>query len=215
MGPSAHGRLAVVFLLLTGREILRGPRPTGPHRRDQLGVLGIAGSLREGSWNHKLLKLAMDSVRKLGVEAAEFDLDPVPLYRPALDADYPAVVRELREGIEDADAVVLTAPEFNSTIPAVMKNVVEWACRPPSLIPGQVFFVMGCTPGRSGSMRMAEHLVSSLEAEGGWVVVTPRVLLPQIDQVISPDGSLLDPSVGELMDQAMARVLDTSRRLKA
>ena len=180
-----------------------------------MGVVGIAGSLREGSWNHKLLKLAMDSVRKLGVEAEEFDLNPVPLYRPALDTDYPAPARELRDAIAGADAVVLTAPEYNSTIPAVMKNVIEWGCRSPNVIPGQVFFVMGCTPGRSGSMHMAEHLVSSLESEGGWVVPTPRVLLPHIDQIIGPDGALIDASVGELLDQAMARVLDTSRRLKA
>ena len=180
-----------------------------------MGVVGIAGSLREGSWNQKLLKLAMDSVRKLGVEAEEFDLDPVPLYKPALDAHYPAPARQLRDAIANADAVVLTAPEYNGTIPAVMKNVVEWACRPPNLLLGQVFYVMGCTPGRSGSMRMAEHLISSIESDGGWVVTTPRVLLPNIDQVFRPDGTLIDASMGELMDQAMERVLDTARRLKA
>ncbi len=179
-----------------------------------MGVVGMSGSLREGSWNQKLLKLAMESVRRLGVEAEEFDLTPVPLWAPSLDADYPEPVKRLRDEMAGADAVVLAAPEFNSTIPAAMKNVVEWACRPPSLIPGQVFCVIGCTPGRSGSMRMAEHLTSSLEAEGGWVMVTPRVLLPHVDQVIAADGSIIDPSVGELIDQAMARLLDTSRRLK-
>jgi chromate reductase len=182
-----------------------------------LGVVGIAGSLRQGSWNLKLLKLAMDAVRKQGVEAEEFDLTPVPLYSPALEVggELPASVRELRDSIAGADAVVLTAPEYNSTIPAVMKNVVEWACRAPNVIPGQVFYVMGCTPGRSGSIRMAEHLVSSIESEGGWVVTTPRVLLPHVDQAISPEGAIIDASVGELLDQAMATVLDTARRLKA
>ena len=179
-----------------------------------MGVVGMAGSMREGSWNQKLLKLAMESVRKLGVEAVEFDLDPVPLYKAPLDANYPAEARALREAMAGADAVVMAAPEFNSTIPAVMKNAVEWACRPPSVIPGQVFYVMGCTPGRSGSMRMAEHLTSSLESEGGWVMVTPRVLLPHVDQVIGADGSIIDPSVGELIDQAMGRLLDTAKRLK-
>ena len=157
----------------------------------------------------------MDVARGMGVEAEELDIQSVPLYSPALEADgYPAPVEELRRSMAQADAVFLAAPEFNSTIPAAMKNVVEWACRAPSLIPGQVFFVMGCTPGRSGSMRMAEHLTSSLESEGGWVVPAPRVLLPHVDRVIGPDGALIDPAVGELLQQAVAKVLDTSRRLK-
>ena len=158
----------------------------------------MSGSLREGSWNKKLLKLTMESVRKLGAEATEFDLDPVPLYKPALDAEYPPEVKALREAIAGADAVVLAAPEFNSTIPAVMKNVVEWACRPPSLIPGQVFCVIGCTPGRSGSMRMAEHLTSSLESEGGWVMVTPRCCCPMWTRLSGQTGPSSIPRWGSL-----------------
>ena len=73
---------------------------------------------------------------------------------------------------------------------------------------------MGCGPGRSGAKGMYPPLSSAIEAEGGWVVPSPRVLLPNVDQIISIDGDLLDESVGELLEQAMGNLLGAASRLK-
>ena len=178
-------------------------------------VLAISGSLRKDSWNRKLLQLAVGVVEKLGAEVREFDLTPVPIYNGDVErVGTPEPAHALRQAIQEADAVVIASPEYNGSMSAAIKNALEWASRPPlNVLKDKVFFVMGCGPGRGGAKSMYSHLSYSIEAEGGWVVPSPRVLLPRVDAVFSSDGEMLDESVGDLLDQAMRSLLLAVRRL--
>ena len=177
-------------------------------------VLAICGSLRRDSWNRKLLRLAIDRLKTKRVDVEEFDLTPVPIFNQDVEAQgVPQAAGALREAFKGSDAVVIASPEYNGVMSAAIKNAVEWASRPPeNLLRDRVFFVMGTGPGRSGAKGMYPPLCFSIETEGGWVVPSPRVLLPNIDQIISPDGKLIDESVGGLLDLAMDKLLETANR---
>ena len=177
-------------------------------------VLAISGSLRQASWNRKLLRLAINILRSKGVDVEEFDLTPVPIYNADVEAKgVPQDAAALRDAIKNADGVVIACPEYNGTMSAAIKNAVEWASRPPeNLLRDRVFFVMGTGPGRSGAKGMYAPLSFSIEAEGGWVVPSPRVLLPNVADIITPEGELIDESVGGLLDQAMDKLLETAKR---
>ena len=130
-------------------------------------VLGINGSLREASWNRKLLRLALGNLESKGVETSEFGLNRVPIYNADVEAEgTPPSVTALRSTVERADAVIITSPEYNGTFSSVIKNAVEWLSRPPNLLDGKLFAIMGCSPGRLGASKIHMPLSYALETEG-------------------------------------------------
>ncbi|HZA23695.1 MAG TPA: NADPH-dependent FMN reductase [Dehalococcoidia bacterium] len=177
-------------------------------------VLTISGSLRQNSWNRKLLRLASVVLKRQGAEVEEFDLTPLPIYNGDVEAKgLPDTAISLRNAIKNADAVVIASPEYNGSMSSAIKNAVEWASRPPeNVLSDKVFFIMGTGPGRSGARGMYAHLSFAIQTEGGWVVPSPKVLLPAVAQIISPEGELLDDSVGGLLEQAMSALLETIQR---
>jgi chromate reductase len=128
----------------------------------------------------------------------------------------PDPARSLRDAIKNAAAVVIASPEYNGSMSSAIKNAVEWASRPPeNVLSDKVFFIMGIGPGRSGAREMYAHLSFPIQTEGGWVVPSSKVLLPSVAQIISPEGELLDDSVGGLLEQAMRKLLETAQRFSA
>lgn len=140
-----------------GGEDPRVPRP--------LTVLGIPGSLRAGSFNRRLLEAARELAPD-GVTVEIFDLDGVPLYDADLDTDRarPEPVRELKRAIGEADAVLVATPEYNHSIPGVLKNAIDWASRPAGGSPlrEKPVAIMGASPGTIGTARAQQHLESVL-----------------------------------------------------
>src|SRR4026209_368990 len=93
-------------------------------------LLTISGSLREGSYNTALARAAAD-VAPEGVEVELFDgLGELPPFGADLEGDENPAVRHLRDSIDDADAVLFVTPEYNGSVPGVLKNAVDWASRP-------------------------------------------------------------------------------------
>src|ERR1039457_2440958 len=94
-----------------------------------LNILGIAGSLRKSSYNRGLLRAARQLAPE-GVSVEIFDLDGIPLYNQDDDGNPPARVMEFKERIRAADAILFVTPEYNYSIPGVLKNAIDWASRP-------------------------------------------------------------------------------------
>lgn len=192
----------------------RGDLDGGKGRR-AMKIVSIVGSLRQDSWNHKLSRLAIPMLQAKGAEVTEASLAGLPLFNGDLDGgEYPAPVAALREALRRADGILIAAPEFNHSIPAVLKNAIEWACRPPNSLADKVVFAMGATPGRSGGIRMHLHLSDCLQCEGCWVVPKPLVLVPNAASVFGPAGELLDSSVGETLEAGMTRLVETINRMR-
>jgi chromate reductase len=178
-----------------------------------LKVVGINGSLRQASWNRKLLHLALSSLDNMGVETSEFDLNGVPMYsRDLEDMGMPESVIALRKSVEEADAVIVTTPEYNGTFSAAIKNCIEWLSRNPNLMDGKLFSIMTSSPGRLGAAKTHMPLSYALESEGALVMHLPKVQVPLVDRVVSPDGKLLDETTGALIDQTMQALLKMHKR---
>ncbi|HWT90730.1 MAG TPA: NADPH-dependent FMN reductase, partial [Solirubrobacterales bacterium] len=118
-------------------------------------VLGISGSLRRDSLNHALLREAAERL-PAGAELVEFErLREIPPYDADLEAfETPAAVAELREAMREADAVLVATPEYNHSIPGVLKNALDWASRPAgkSVFRDKPVVVLGSSTGLFGAV---------------------------------------------------------------
>jgi chromate reductase len=158
----------------------------------------------------------MEVLRAQGVEAVDLSLADLPMFNGDLDGpNRPDAVVVFREILASADGVLISAPEFNHSIPAVLKNAIEWASRPPGALTDKVVLPMGATPGRSGGIRMRAHLVDCLDGEGSWIIPRPVVLVPNVESAIGPDGGILDPALGELLEQSMSKLVETVNKMAA
>lgn len=117
-------------------------------------VLGICGSLREKSYNRMLLRAAQEEL-PAGMTLAVRDLHDIPLYNDDLLLPTPpAAVQALRADIAAADALIISAPEYNYSISGVLKNAIDWVSRPPSPpLDGKPLALMGASPGLLGTVR--------------------------------------------------------------
>lgn len=177
-------------------------------------ILGICGSLRKESWNLKLLRNMLDSAAQKGSDTSLFDLNGVPMFHPEVEAlGIPDEAEAMREAVREADAVIIACPEYNGSMTAALKNAFEWLSRRGNLLNGKVFFIIGTGPGRSACARMHIHASYSLESEGGYVLHQPRVLLPQVANFMDETGSITDPEVSDLLDQAAGRLIRYTERL--
>jgi NAD(P)H-dependent FMN reductase len=120
-------------------------------------IVGIAGSLRQGSYNRALLRAAAELMPE-GAVMNVLSIDEVPLYNGDVEASsgIPAPVAALKSGIERAQGLLIVTPEYNGGIPGVVKNAIDWASRPASDIPrvfyGKPVALMGATPGGGGTI---------------------------------------------------------------
>jgi chromate reductase len=173
-------------------------------------ILGIAGSLREGSYNRALLRVARELL-PAGVELRELDLRQLPFYDGDVEAaGDPEPVVALKDAIRSADALLIATPEYNRGIPGVLKNAIDWASRPPlgSPLTGKPVAIMGASTGRSGTARAQEQLRAALEFSRSTVLEQPEVLVPEAYLRFDARGELTDESVradlAELVDTLVA-----------
>lgn len=124
-------------------------------------TLGIAGSLRRGSYNRSLL----ESARTLSGEAMRiepFGLHDIPLYNGDLDVEgsRPQEVERFKQAIAEADALLIATPEYNHGVPGVLKNAIDWASRPggKSVLVGKPVAIMGAATGPVGTARAQQQL---------------------------------------------------------
>src|SRR6186997_1828018 len=135
-------------------------------------LLTISGSLREGSYNTALARAAAD-VAPEGVEVELFDgLGELPLFDADLEGDANDAVRHLRERIAAADAVLFVTPEYNGSIPGVLKNAVDWASRPrdDAALLNKTVAVAGASTGQYGALWAQQDLRRILGVAGARVV---------------------------------------------
>jgi chromate reductase len=176
-------------------------------------LLGIAGSLRQDSYNRALLHAARDLLPE-GVELVEHDLRDLPLYDGDVEAaGDPEPVTRLKDAIRGADGILIATPEYNRGIPGVLKNAIDWASRPPLASPlvRKPVAIMGASTGLGGTRRAQEQLQAALEFPGALVIEEPTVLVPEAFLRFDGDGRLVDEGVraeiGELLD-TLVRVAD-------
>ena len=157
-------------------------------------LIGMSGSLRTGSFSNAVLAtLAEHFVARADLDLP--DLGAIPLYNQDFEGDKrPPPVKALLAAIGEADGVVLCAPEFNHSIPGVLKNALDWASRPAftSVLAKKPVAIMATSRGALGGARCLEHMRVALDSMLARVVVAREVTITSAHERIR-DGRLVDP----------------------
>ena len=163
-------------------------------------LLGVAGSLRKASLNRALLR-AVGEMLPEGVTLDIFDgLGAIPTFDPDIAAE-PEPVTVWKQAIAAADALVIATPEYNYSIPGVLKNAIDWASRPPPTSPlrGKPVGIVSAASGISGGMRAQYHLRQVLVFTNTPAMLQPEVIIPKAQERFDAAGTLTDASTRELL----------------
>ncbi len=156
-------------------------------------ILGFAGSLRKGSFNRALLRAAAELL-PADTELETFDLEGIPGFNVDLEATPPEKIKEFKARIRAADAVLIVTPEYNYSIPGVLKNAIDWASRPygDSAWTGKVVGVMSASTGLLGGSRAQYHLRQTFLFLDVKPLTRPEVFVTFAAQKFDQSGKLID-----------------------
>ena len=183
---------------------------------DTLRILGIAGSLRAGSFNRSLLRAAVERAPEdMTIEV--FDLAAVPLYNGDVEAaGDPPGVAAFKQAIAATDGVLMATPEYNHGVPGVMKNAVDWASRPPREAPlgGKPVGLIGASPGQTGTARGQSQLRQAFEFTNSYCMPQPELLMFKAHEKFDAEGKLIDEQTAEFLEKYLVAFGDWVRRFR-
>lgn len=180
---------------------------------NEFHLLGIAGSLRTGSYNRGLLRAAAE-VLPPGVHLEILRLDDIPLFNADIMAEGdPPSVEELKQRIAKADALLIATPEYNYSIPGVLKNAIDWASRPSkkSVLRGKPIGIMGASGGDSGTIRCQLSLRQVFIQTHSFVMVQPELRVPQAGTKFDAAGNLVDVELRERLRNFVGALVEWAR----
>lgn len=163
-------------------------------------IIGISGSLRRHSFNSALLRTAATLVPD-GTELHIKSIADIPLYNADVESEQglPPAVAQLKEDIAGSDALLICTPEYNNSVPGVLKNAIDWLSRPANDIPrvfgGLPVAVMGASAGRFGTVLAQNAWLPILRTLGAYHWSGGRLLVPSAATAFDQDGNLLDNAV--------------------
>lgn len=180
-----------------------------------LTVLTVPGSLRQGSYNRSLLSAAT-TVAPATLQLRQADLHDVPLFdedREDVDQGGP-VVQQLRRQVGGADALLVATPEYNQSIPGVLKNAIDWLSRPTPqrVLDGKPVAVIGATPGPWGT-RLAQQATRHTLAATGCIVMTSPSLFVRDAANVFDDGLLVDDATASRLGDVVTALEAWTRAL--
>jgi chromate reductase len=176
-------------------------------------VLGFSGSLRRGSYNTALLRAAAELAPD-GMVLETFDLAPIPLYNEDIRTEdgFPEVVAAFRARIAAADALLIVTPEYNHSIPGVLKNALDWASRPPDRpLNEKPAAIMGASTSAGGTTRAQEHLRQVLAFLNVHPLNKPEVLVARANEKFDAEGRLVDETTRQAVAQLLENLLTWTR----
>jgi chromate reductase, NAD(P)H dehydrogenase (quinone) len=177
-------------------------------------VLGIAGSLRQGSYNRALLRAAAELAPSNGIELSQFDLSPIPFYDgDAEAAGDPEPVAALRGAVREADALLLATPEYNRGTSGVLKNALDWLSRPAlaSVLRWKPVAVIGASTGRGGTRRAQQQVRDALLFPGARVLDGPEVAVPLAWERFDAELNLTDTETRAALDALLGNLAVLAR----
>ena len=171
-------------------------------------ILGIAGSLRHASFNRGALRAAQ-LLAPEGVSLESFDLAGIPPFNQDDEARPPERVRQLKQRIRAADAILIVTPEYNYSIPGVLKNAIDWASRPygDNAWEGKPVALMGASVGAMGTSRAQYHLRQAFVFLNMYPLNRPEVMITNASQRFDVKGNLTDEDTKAHIQKLLAALV--------
>lgn len=171
--------------------------------------IAISGSLRKDSYNTRLLHEAIQ-VAPEGMEIEMYDIHSLPLYNQDLEDSFPIEAKNLKDAIELADGIIFVTPEHNRSIPAALKNVIDWGTRPSgkNSFLNKTTFVMGASSGLIGTAVAQIHLKQIMLHLGAKVIGKPEFHLSNVQEKFNEAGELTDEKTKEYLRKALEAVVN-------
>lgn len=170
-----------------------------------MNIVMIVGSIRKDSYNLQLAKTIQERFKdKLNMDIA--DIRSLPHFDQDTELDPLEIVKKFKEKISQADGVIIVTPEYNWSVPGVLKNALDWTSRVDKVFIGKPVMTMGATPGMAGTVRAQTHLRSILGAAG----MQAKVLTPGANEILIPyAGQKFDEQTKRLADGETLQFVDS------
>jgi chromate reductase, NAD(P)H dehydrogenase (quinone) len=167
---------------------------------DVLRVLAFSGSLRKSSYNSGLIRAAQ-KLKPGNMEIETFDIDGFPMYSDDLkDEGFPDKVKLFAEKISSADGILISTPEYNYSIPGVLKNAIDWVSRiSPQPLDDKPAAIMGASPGMLGTVRAQMHLRQTAVYTNMHIMNKPEVYVNFARDKFDSEGNLTDEKTKEFI----------------
>lgn len=177
-------------------------------------ILGFAGSLRKNSFNKALLRNAVELAPE-GVKVEVFDLDGIPPFNQDFEKQPPDKVKEFKVKIRAANAILIVTPEYNYSIPGVLKNAIDWASRPygDNAFDGKPVAIMGASIGMVGTARAQYHLRQCFVFLDMYPLNKPEVMVTFAPHKFDENGRLMDEDTRKQVAAQLESLVDWSKRL--
>jgi chromate reductase len=181
----------------------------------KLKFLGFAGSLRVGSYNKALLRAATNLLPQ-NATLEIFDLNGIPPFNQDLEMDMPEKVTEFKSKIREADAILIATPEYNYSIPGVLKNAIDFASRPYGDNPfdGKPVAIMSASIGMLGGARAQYHLRQVFVFLNMHPINGPEVIVTFAENKFDANGKLIDENTSKFLKQLLENLANWTRRLR-
>ena len=181
-----------------------------------LTFCAISGSLRSGSYNTAALRAAAELAPE-GITIVEEGIADIPLYNEDVKAAaFPAAVVRLQHAIASADAVLIATPEYNYSVPGVLKNAIDWVSRTdPQPFADKPVAIMGASPGALGTARAQYDLRRMFVYLDAHLLNKPEVMISAAHTRFDADGRLTDQATRKFVASLLTALRDWTHRLQA
>ena len=182
--------------------------------KESISILGFAGSLRKQSFNRAILRYAASlNLKEINLEI--FDLEGIPPFNQDLENQPPDIVNNFKKKIRAADAILIATPEYNYSIPGVLKNAIDWASRPhgDNALEGKPVGIMGASIGMMGTARAQYHLRQSFVWLNMHPLNKPEVMVPMAQDKVDQEGNVTDPKTREKVAELVNALAEWAKKL--
>ena len=182
---------------------------------EPIKIFAIAGALRAGSFNRKLLQAAVRKIKEAAVDVADLKEFDLPLYDGDLEAQgLPPGVVKLKERIAGADALLIATPEYNWSIPGTFKNAIDWASRPPSNpFKHKTALITAASSGYFGGVRSILQL-RQVFLTLNVLAIPEQVTVAFADKAFDEAGNLIDPKLDAQLQKGVDSLINYTQALK-
>jgi chromate reductase len=177
-------------------------------------ILGFVGSLRKGSYNKSLIRAALE-LKPENVEIEIFDIAEIPPFNGDFENQPPQIVKDFKAKIKASDALLIATPEYNYSIPGVLKNAIDWASRPyiDKVFEGKPVAIMSASIGLLGGSRAQYHLRQCFVFLNMHPINHPEVIVPQASKQIDEKGTLTNQETRDHIKQLLESLVAWTNKL--